>query len=135
MGMMEQSQAMAVISAHYADWMQQTGVTRMDVQVDALGTRVRFVTRAFKDGVWYNNEVPAMLVREAVDLKAAMATPGGGSWTRAVVSMSAPDYRLSTDFDYDVEPVLDPPYTPQDCADELRYFPREPGATPQWMHA
>ena len=135
MGMMEQAQAMSVISAHYADWMQQTGVTRMDVQVDALGTRVRFVTRAFKDGVWYNNEVPAMLVREAVDLKTAMATPGGGSWTRAVVSMSAPDYRLSTDFDYDVEPVLDPPYTPQDCADELTYFPREPGATPQWMHA
>ncbi|QPL05342.1 MULTISPECIES: hypothetical protein [Actinomyces] len=135
MGFMEQMQATEIASAHYADWMQQTGVTRMDVQVDALGARVRFQTRAFKDGVWYNNEVPAMLVREAIDLRAAMATPQGGTWTRAVVSMSAPEYRLITDVDYDAKPVLDPPVNAEDCAEELRLFPRDPDATPDWMRA
>ena len=135
MGMAEMTQALDVITEHYAGWMQQTGVTQMDIQIDALGGRVRFVTRAFKDGVWYNNAVPALLVSEAIGLRNATVVPGGGSWTRASVFMSAPEYGIGTEFDYDVEPVLDPPYTPQDCADELMFFPRKPETIPAWMHA
>ena len=37
---------------------------------------------------------------------------------------SSEGYKLISDFDYDREPVLDPPYTAEDCAKELEVFPR-----------
>ena len=76
----------------------------------------------------------AELVREAVRLRAFMAHPRGGTWTWAALSMkSSEGYKLISDFDYDREPVLDPPYTAEDCAKELEVFPRDPGAIPDWM--
>ena len=42
-------------------------------------------------------------------------------------------HKLVSDFNYDREPVLDPPYTAQDVAQELEAFPREPNAIPDWM--
>ena len=83
---------------------------------------------------WAENEMPVELVREAVRLRALMAHPRGGTWTWAALSMkSSEGYKLISDFDYDREPVLDPPYTAEDCAKELEVFPRDPGAIPDWM--
>ena len=56
------------------------------------------------------------------------------AWTWARLSMSSSQgYKLISDFNYDREPVLDPPYTAQDVAQELEAFPREPNAIPDWM--
>ena len=78
--------------------------------------------------------MPVELIREAMRLRALMAHPRGGTWTWAALSMkSSEGYKLISDFDYDREPVLDPPYTAEDCAKELEVFPRDPGAIPDWM--
>lgn len=128
-----QMNAIQTVAAHLTQWMQQTGVQETVIDIDALGQRVLFHTHALHQGRWYANQVPAVIVSEAISIRAAMAQPGGGAWTKAKLAMNASDYRLITDFDYDSQPTLDPPYTPADCAEELRLFPRQPGAIPAWM--
>jgi len=59
-----------------------------------------------------------------------MAHPRGGTWIWAVLSMkSSEGYKLVSDFDYDREPVLDPPYTAEDCA-KWRSSLETPGRSP-----
>ena len=63
-----------------------------------------------------------------------MAHPRGGTWTWAALSMKRGEgYKLVSDFDYDGEPVLDPPCTAEDCVKELKVFSRDLGAIPDWM--
>ncbi len=128
-----QMTAMQTVADHMGEWMRQTGVQETIMNIDALGQRVLFHTRALYRGQWVDNEVPAIIVREAIDLRAAMAQPGGGAWTKAHLTMKSDDYRLTTDFDYDAPPTLDPPYTPEDCAEDLRLHPRRPETVPAWM--
>ena len=47
--------------------------------------------------------------------------------------MNSRDYRLVSDFDYDRRPEMTPAVSAEDCAEELRLFPRDPKATPEWM--
>ena len=130
-----QMNAIQTVATHLSEWMQQTGVQETVMDIDALGERVLFRTRAFYQGRWIDDEVPDLLVREATDARAAMAQLGGGAWTKGHFAMKADDYRLTTDFDYDSAPTLDPPYTLADCATELRLYPRRPETTPDWLHA
>ena len=103
-----------------------------------MGTRAAVTSRVLRPrGVlrraqWAENEMPVELVREAVRLRALMAHPRGGTWTWAALSMkSSEGYKLISDFDYDREPVLDPPYTAEDCAKELEVFPPRPRRDPR----
>ena len=128
-----QMTAMQTVVDHMGEWMRQAGVQETIMSIDALGQRVLVHTRALYRGQWVDNEVPAIIVREAIDLRAAMAQPGGGAWTKAHLTMKSDDYRLTTDFDYDAPPTLDPPYTPEDCAEDLRLHPRRPETVPAWM--
>ncbi|WP_454925274.1 hypothetical protein [Actinomyces gerencseriae] len=128
-----QMTAMQTVADHMGEWMRQAGVQETIMNIDALGQRVLVHTRALYRGQWVDNEVPAIIVREAIDLRAAMAQPGGGAWTKAHLTMKSDDYRLTTDFDYDAPPTLDPPYTPEDCAEDLRLHPRRPETVPAWM--
>ena len=128
-----QMTAMQTVADHMGEWMRQAGVQETIMSIDALGQRVLVHTRALYRGQWVDNEVPAIIVREAIDLRAAMAQPGGGAWTKAHLTMKSDDYRLTTDFDYDAPPTLDPPYTPEDCAEDLRLPPRRPETVPAWM--
>lgn len=128
-----QMTAMQTVADHMGEWMRQAGVQETIMSIDALGQRVLVHTRALYRGQWVDNEVPAIIVREAIDLRAAMAQPGGGAWTKAHLTMKSDDYRLTTDFDYDAPPTLDPPYTPEDCAEDLRLHPRRPETVPAWM--
>lgn len=125
-----QMTAMQTVADHMGEWMRQAGVQETIMNIDALGQRVLVHTRALYRGQWVDNEVPAIIVREAIDLRAAMAQPGGGAWTKAHLTMKSDDYRLTTDFDYDAPPTLDPPYTPEDCAEDLRLHPRRPETVP-----
>ena len=128
-----QMTAMQTVADHMGEWMRQAGVQETIMNIDALGQRVLVHTRALYRGQWVDNEAPAIIVREAIDLRAAMAQPGGGAWTKAHLTMKSDDYRLTTDFDYDAPPTLDPPYTPEDCAEDLRLHPRRPETVPAWM--
>lgn len=128
-----QMTAMQTVADHMGEWMRQAGVQETIMNIDALGQRVLVHTRALYRGQWVDNELPAIIVREAIDLRAAMAQPGGGAWTKAHLTMKSNDYRLTTDFDYDTLPTLDPPYTPEDCAEDLRLHPRRPETVPAWM--
>ena len=128
-----QMTAMQTVTDHMGEWMRQAGAQETIMNIDALGQRVLVHTRALYRGQWADNEVPAIIVREAIDLRAAMAQPGGGAWTKAHLTMKSDDYRLTTDFDYDAPPTLDPPYTPEDCAEDLRLHPRRPETVPAWM--
>ena len=117
-----QMNAIQTVATHLSEWMQQTGVQETVMDIDALGERVLFRTRAFYQGRWIDDEVPDLIVREATDARAAMAQLGGGAWTKGHFAMKADDYRLTTDFDYDSAPTLDPPYTLAET-------------TPDWLHA
>jgi len=121
-------------------WGRPGGPGGLGVEVEGVGTRAAVTSRVLRPrGIlrraqWAENEMPVELVREAVRLRALMAHPRGGTWTWAALSMkSSEGYKLISDFDYDREPVLDPPYTAEDCAKELEVFPRDPGAIPDWM--
>lgn len=128
-----QMTAMQTVADHMGEWMRQAGVQETIMNIDALGQRVLVHARALYRGQWVDNELPAIIVREAIDLRAAMAQPGGGAWTKAHLTMKSNDYRLTTDFDYDTPPTLDPPYTPEDCAEDLRLHPHRPETVPAWM--
>ena len=118
-----QMTAMQTVADHMGEWMRQAGVQETIMNIDALGQRVLVHARALYRGQWVDNEL----------LRAAMAQPGGGAWTKAHLTMKSNDYRLTTDFDYDTPPTLDPPYTPEDCAEDLRLHPRRPETVPAWM--
>ena len=107
-GLEAQSQAIGSLQGNLAAFMEQVGATEAAIEIEAV-------------------------VQEAVQLRVAMAHPRGGTWTWAHLTMTAPGYRLSVDVDYDRKPDLDPPVSAKDCADELSHFPRDPGATPEWM--
>ena len=138
--MEEQMVLLQNMSTDWGNWMQSVGAQEVVVEVEGVGMRAAVTSRVLRPrGIlrraqWAENEMPVELVREAVRLRALMAHPRGGTWTWAALSMkSSEGYKLISDFDYDREPVLDPPYTAEDCAKELEVFPRDPGAIPDWM--
>ncbi|SHE25170.1 hypothetical protein [Actinomyces glycerinitolerans] len=134
-----QMQAVEALSDACARWMRSAHVEEMSIEVQAVGARAGVRSRALRSsglmrrGGWEDNIVPREVVEPAVKVRIAMARPGGGAWTRGVFTMNKQDYQLISDFDYDHEPVLNPPYTPEDVAQELELFPRDPKATPDWM--
>jgi len=138
--MEEQMVLLQNMSTEWGNWMQSVGAQEVVVEIEGVGARAAVTSRVLRPrGIlrrvqWAENEMPVELVREAVRLRALMAHPRGGTWTWAALSMkSSEGYKLISDFDYDREPVLDPPYTAEDCAKELEVFPRDPGAIPDWM--
>lgn len=138
--MEEQMVLLQNMSTDWGNWMQSVGAQEVVVEVEGVGTRAAVTSRVLRPrGIlrraqWAENEMPVELVREAVRLRALMVHLRGGTWTWAALSMkSSEGYKLISDFDYDHEPVLDPPYTAEDCAKELEVFPRDPGAIPDWM--
>ena len=134
-----QMQAANEFSTACMQWMRSAGVEEMSIEIESVGTRATAHSRALRpSGVmrrprWEENTVPREVVSLGVQLRVAMAQPGGGAWTKGTFSMKKDDYRLISDFDYDHEPDLPPPYTADDVAEELRLFPRDPRATPAWM--
>ena len=66
------------------------------------------------------------------DLRAAMYRPGVGTWFTARFAVYA-DGRITTDFDYDNEPVF--PFAPNSWVADAEAFPRAPQNTPAWLAA
>ncbi|AWE41530.1 MULTISPECIES: hypothetical protein [unclassified Actinobaculum] len=134
-----QMQAIEALSSACANWMRSARVEEVSIELQAVGKRIAAQTRALRSsrllrrGGWEENTVPREIIEHAAQVRVAMARPGGGAWTKGLFTMNKRDYQLSSDFDYDHEPILNPPYTSQDVADELQFFPRDPRATPEWM--
>ena len=134
-----QMEAFQAISDGWAKWMMANKVQEVVVEVEAVGTRAKASSRVLRPRglmrrpAWADNELPTELAHQAVALRVAMARPGGGTWTWTKLSMNSQDYRLVSDFDYDRRPEMTPPVSAEDCAEELRLFPRDPKATPEWM--
>lgn len=129
-----QMQAAQAIADQWGGWMRATGAEEVVVEVEGVGSRAAVSSQVLHQGQQMNNALPMELVRLGLNLRVAMARPGGGAWTWARLSMSSSQgYKLVSDFNYDHEPDLDPPYTAQDVAQELQAFPCTPEATPDWM--
>ena len=129
-------QAVDSLQNGLAQWMRSVDASEVVIEVEALGGRASVRSHAqCERGSTEENAVPGPLVQEAAHLRAVMARPGGGAWTWARLGMSAPDYRLVSDFDYNRFPQFSDPVTHKDCATDLDCFPRDPSATPEWMSA
>ena len=132
-GLEAQSQAISSLQGNLAAFMEQAGATEAGIEIETVGLRASVRTTVVINGAQQANVIPSEIVQEAVQLRVAMAHPRGGTWTWAHLTMTAPGHRLSVNVDYDRKPDLDPPVSAKDCADELAHFPRDPGATPDWM--
>lgn len=70
----------------------------------------------------------AMLAR---DLRPLMYRPGAGTWF-AMELIVFPDGRAASTFNYDDEPVSNPPFGPASYLKEQQKFPRDPEHQPEW---
>jgi hypothetical protein len=67
------------------------------------------------------------------DLRRATATPGGGAWYTADITVVRGG-EVSARYDYDNQPDLhDPEPSSQTYVDDLREFPRTDENTPDWL--
>lgn len=66
------------------------------------------------------------------ELRAAMYTPGSGTWFTVRLTFTPGDLAEAA-FDHDDEPLFLPPVTPQEYERDLARFPREPGKQPTWL--
>lgn len=129
----KQMRAVESLQLKVSQFLDASGADQAVIELQCLGSRAAARTRVRHGSQVEENVVPGDLVREAAGLRVVMAHPKGGAWTGAQFSMDAGERRLATDFDYDRKPELDPPVTAADCAKELKLFPRDPRATPEWM--
>ncbi|WP_167145384.1 hypothetical protein [Actinomyces sp. ZJ308] len=127
------------LASRWAAWLRRTDSLEMVVEIEALGERVACANRVLrKTGLrrrleWVEGGVPDELVHDAVALRDSTTRADGAAWTWAFLSISTRDGELTTDFDYERRPDLVPPCTRDDCAAELRLFPRELDRLPAWM--
>lgn len=127
------SQAIGDVEGLLAGYMRDIGAAQLSVSVDAVGLRFSAHSMVLVDGAWHADAIPPPVVQAVVGMRAAMADPSRGAWTCARLTLAAPDYRLSMDIDDNRAPALAPPVAPADVAEELRRFPREATAVPEWM--
>ncbi|ARD42547.1 hypothetical protein [Actinomyces gaoshouyii] len=127
------SQAISDVESLLAGYLRDTGAAQLGINVEAVGLRFSAHSAVLIDGAWHADAVPPPLIQAVVGLRAAMADPSRGAWTCARLELATPDDRLSMEVDYNRAPVLAPPMTPDDVAQELRRFPREATAVPEWM--
>lgn len=127
------SRAISDVEGLLAGYMRDIGVTQLSVSVDVVGLRFSAHSMVLVDGAWHADAIPPPVIQAVVDLRAAMADPSRGAWTCARLTLAAPDYRLSMEIDDNRAPALAPPVAPADVAEELRRFPREATAVPEWM--
>lgn len=91
-------------------------------------------TTVLYDGTVAPREMPLEVRRAFVDMRDLLYEPDQGTWFSARFVMDPPDhYRVA--FNFDVDPVWDPPVAAEVYAKDLETYPRSPGNTPRWLHA
>jgi hypothetical protein len=66
------------------------------------------------------------------ELRQVMYQPGAGTWFSAVLVVNE-DGSADTNFNYDDEPAWPDPVQPVWYVQDLRKFPRDPDAIPDWL--
>ncbi|WP_159624482.1 hypothetical protein [Actinomyces sp. zg296] len=129
------SQAISDVENLLAGYMRDAGAAQLSLSVEAVGPRFSTHSAVLIDGAWHADEIPPHVIQAVVGLRTVMADPSRGAWTCARLTLAAPDHRLDMEVDYNRAPALEPPVTPADVAEELRRFPREATAMPEWMRS
>lgn len=75
---------------------------------------------------------PRKLSRLVRELRSIMYRPRVGTWFSAVVTVSR-DGGVSAEFNYDEPPPWDTEPVAEAYAQDVRKFPRDESATPQWL--
>lgn len=108
---------------------------KLDLKVTMASTVDDFVfATVMYDGTVNPVEMPMEIRRAFVDMRELLYEPGLGTWFSVRFVMDPPDYyRVS--FNFDVDPVWDPPVAPEVYAKDLEAFPRSEENTPAWLRA
>ncbi len=107
---------------------------RIDLKVTMASTVDDFVfTTVLYDGTAAPHEMPLELRQAFVDIRDLLYEPGEGTWFSARFTMDPPDHYRVT-FNFDVDPVWDPPIAPELYAKDLTAYSRSPENIPAWLH-
>ncbi|MDX3190907.1 hypothetical protein PV458_21060 [Streptomyces sp. MN03-5084-2B] len=108
-------------------WRRIDLVSAMTVPVQDLGLTV-IMADGSRPEIQPPNELNVVLAK----LRMLTYQPGRGAWFSARVSMNPPG-SIFYNYNYDYEPRLTPPMKPEDYAEDLKMFPREPEHIPDWL--
>jgi hypothetical protein len=105
---------------------------RLDLKATLASSVEDFVyTTILADGSAQPHELPREIHPAFGDLRVLLYEPGQGTWfsVRLVVD---PPSTFRVNFNFDVDPVWDPPIGPEALAKDLEDFPRD--ELPTWLH-
>jgi hypothetical protein len=84
------------------------------------------------DGATSTVEPPAVIAQISAELRARMYRPGEGTWFGMRYTLDPPnDFHVSYNFDFD--PLWQPPIRPDVFADDIAAFPRDEAHIPGWL--
>jgi hypothetical protein len=110
-----------------------TGWRRIDLKV-LMVTAGHDITLTIimNDGTTSTVEPPAVIARICAELRARMYRPGKGTWFGLRYTLDPPtDFHVSYNFDFD--PLWQPPIRPDVFAEDVAAFPRDAAHTPGWL--
>ena len=85
-----------------------------------------------RDGVETPVRTPREAGRAAEAMRAVMYQPGRGTWFSMQLTVTDTG-KVSTDFNYEVDPGFDPPLNPIAFALDQEKYPRDPEHQPEWL--
>ncbi|MFC6089575.1 hypothetical protein Q5530_10305 [Saccharothrix sp. BKS2] len=77
---------------------------------------------------------PEGLAAAFQEMRQVLHQPGRGTWFSARCVVNAPA-RIDITYNFDHDPLFDPPVPAADFARDLRVFPRDDAYTPDWLRA
>lgn len=106
---------------------------RLDLKVIMASTVDDFsYTTIMKDGTTPPYEMPVVIRQAFVDIRDLLHEDGEGTWFSARFVMDPPD-EYTVNFNFDVDPVWDPPVTPDVFVRDLEKYPRDDEHIPSWL--
>jgi hypothetical protein len=104
---------------------------RLDLKVTMASTVEEFVyTTVLADGSARSHELPRELHPAFGDLRVLFYEPGQGTWFSVRLVIDPPN-TFRVNFNFDVDPVWDPPVAPEVLAKDLEDYPRS--ELPTWL--
>ncbi|MCE6998183.1 hypothetical protein LZG04_25790 [Saccharothrix sp. S26] len=105
---------------------------RLDLKVTMASTVEDFTcTTVAADGSARTHELPQDVHPAFADLRDLLYEPGRGTWLSVRLVIDPPD-TVRVTFNFDVDPVWDPPVGPELLAKDLEDYPRD--ELPPWLH-
>ncbi|GLZ29446.1 hypothetical protein Lesp02_16360 [Lentzea sp. NBRC 105346] len=86
-----------------------------------------------QDGSAQEREFPSEIQRAFRDLRDLQYEEQTGTWFSARFTMDPPDF-FKYRFNFDIDPVWDPPIGPEVWAKDLALYPRSEANIPRWLH-